>query len=122
MLGGGLVIALGSILDWRTGTSGLSFDSTGLFGILVLLMGLGIAFLGAQSAFGLSVGLPEKIAGLSLGQWALIEAFTCFIWAFALISADFIEAGVHITWLGGAIATVGAVLNLREAPAAATSI
>ncbi len=120
MLGGGVLIALGSILDWRGGQSGLNFDSAGLYGILVLLIGAGIAFVGANKAFGLNVSLPDEILGLSMTQWVLIEAFTVFIWAFALLSAEFIDFGVHLTWIGGAVTLAGAVLELRQAPTTST--
>lgn len=125
MLGGGALMVLGSLLDWRgfrgAGTSGVSFDSMGLFGILVLLIGLGLVAIGAIRAFGLSVDLPDNIAGFSLNQLALIEAFAVFLWSFALISADFIKVGVHLTWIGGAAAVAGAILAQREATPSTTA-
>lgn len=118
-------MVLGSLLDWRgfrgAGTSGVSFDSMGLFGILVLLIGLGLVAIGAIRAFGLSVDLPDNIAGFSLNQLALIEAFAVFLWSFALISADFIKVGVHLTWIGAAAAVAGAILAQREATPSTTA-
>ncbi len=130
MMGGGVLIVLGSILRWRDfslgfgsgGISGLNFDNMGLFGIIALLIGLGLTAIGAIRAFNVSVNLPDSIAGFSLDQLGLIEAFTVFLWSFALISANFIGIGVHLTWIGAALATAGAVLSLREQPATTTAI
>ena len=113
MLGGGALMVIATLLDWRGESAGLSFDSMGLFGIVVLLSGLMIAAVGGIRAFGANVSLPDDIAGFSLDQICLVDAFTAFIWTFALISGDFVEIGVHLTWLGAAIAATGAALNLR---------
>ena len=118
LLGGGVLIALSTILDQRAGDSGLSFDVAGLYGLLMLVIGVGIAVVGASRAFGFDLPIPDEILGLSLDKWALIEGFTAFIWAFALITAEFVDFGVHLQWIGGAVVVAGAVLSLRQAPAA----
>ncbi len=129
MLGGGALIVLGSILNWRDfgfgggGVSGLSFDNLGFFGIFALLIGLGLAAIGAIRAFGVSVNLPDSIAGFSLDQLGLIEAFTVFLWSFALVSANGVAIGAHLSWIGGALAAAGAFLGTRDqAPTTTTTI
>lgn len=122
MLVGGVVMAIGTLLDWRSflsvGTSGLSFDSMGLFGIIALILGLAIAAVGAIKAFGLGVNLPDNILGHTLYQALMVDAFAIFIWTFAWIAADFTGGGVHLTWIGAAVAMVGAALAEKSATAA----
>jgi len=118
MLVGGILMALGTFLDWVPRSSGLSFGSMGLFGIITLVIGIGIGAVGAINAFGLPVELPDKIFGYTPGQLAMIDAFIVFIWTFALVATDFAEAGIHMTWIGAAMAMVGAALI--DQPAATT--
>ena len=118
MLGGGVLMVLGSILNWGPSTSGLSTDLFGLLGILILLSGAAIAGLAAVRAFAPQVGLPDDIIGFSLEQVAVILGFTMFLWSFSAITIDGIEFGAHLTWIGSAAATVGAVLSARSATGA----
>ncbi len=122
MLVGGAVMAIATLLDWRSGfgqgTSGLSLDTMGLFGIITLLIGIAIAAVGAISAFGLSVNLPDRVLGHTLNQLMMVDAFIIFLWTFAWIAADFTGAGVHLTWIGAAVAMVGAALADKTANAA----
>lgn len=119
MLGGGAVMVLGSILKWFEGTSGLETDVTGLLGIFVLLSGLLVIGVGAVRAFGANVNLPDDIAGFSLDQICLFDAFAAFLWTFALVVEDGNKIGLHLSWLGAAVAVAGAVLSSRQTPAAA---
>jgi len=116
LLGGGLLIALGTILDWFPGASGLNVDFNGLFGIVALLIGLGLAAVGAIRAFAPDTKLPDEIAGFSFDQLSFVEAVTVFLWSFALIFESGTKIGLHLTWIGGAVATAGAVLSMRNAP------
>jgi len=122
MLVGGILMAIGTFLDWRSflsfGSSGLSLDSMGLFGIITLILGIIIAAVGAIKAFGLSVNLPDEIIGHTLGQLLMVDAFIVFLWTFALVAADFVGGGVHLTWIGAAVAMVGAGLAEKSATAA----
>ncbi|MFN3219302.1 MAG: hypothetical protein ACE367_22670 [Acidimicrobiales bacterium] len=114
MLGGGVLVALGSILDWRTGTSGLNFDNMGLFGLIVLLSGVALAAVGGIRAFAPQTSLPDAVAGFSLDQILFMLGVTVFLWSFALIAADFVEIGVHLTWIGAAAAVAGTILSMRK--------
>jgi len=120
MLGGGVVVALGSILDWRdfglgNGLSGLSFDNMGLFGLIVLLAGIALAAVGGIRAFAPQTSLPSALAGFTLDQLLFFLGVTVFLWSFALIAADATAIGVHLTWIGAAVAVAGLVLSMRKA-------
>jgi len=122
MLGGGVLTALGSVLKWRgfgfgSDISGLSFDNMGLFGLLVLVIGLALAAIGGIRAFAPDTSLPESIAVFTLDQALFILAVTVFLWSFALISATAVKVGVHLTWIGAAIAAVGLALGMRSTSA-----
>lgn len=121
LLGGGVLIVIGTILDWGPSTSGLDTDLNGLFGIIALLIGLGMIALGAIRAFSPSTSLPDSIAGFSMDQIVLAEALTVFLWSFALVFEDGAKAGVHLTWIGGAVALAGAVLSLRGTGSTSTT-
>jgi hypothetical protein len=118
MLVGGILMAVGTLLDWRTSTSGLSLDSMGLFGIITLILGIAIVGFGAIRAFGISVKLPDKVLGHTLSQFLMVDAFIVFLWTFALVAADATGAGVHLSWIGAAGAMVGAGLVGKSTAAA----
>lgn len=123
MLVGGVLMIIGSFLDWRPGTSGISTDSLGLLGILTLLFGLGLAVKGGIKAFAPETELPEEVGGLSTDKISVFLSATIFLWTFGMISGDFVEFGIHLTWIGAAIATVGGVMSFRDNNVApATSI
>jgi hypothetical protein len=114
MLGGGVLIVLATFLNWAPSTSGLNTDLNGLFGILILLIGLGFIAVGAIRAFSPSTSLPEEIAGFSLDQLGFAEALTVFLWSFALVAEDGVKFGAHLAWIGGAVALAGVILALRS--------
>lgn len=123
LLGGGVLAALGSILDWRdfgfgSGTSGLSLDNMGLFGIIVLLVGVAMAAVGGIRAFAPQTSLPDAVAGFTLNQILFILGVTVFLWSFALIAADGTAIGVHLTWIGAAAAVAGTILSMRTVDSA----
>lgn len=114
MLGGGVVVVLGTILNWGPEISGLNTDINGFFGILALLMGIAMAAVGGIKAFSPTTTLPEEFLGMSLGQWMFAAAFAVFLGSFSLITEDGTKIGVHLTWLGAAVAAVGAILFIRN--------
>ncbi len=120
-LGGGVLIALGTILDWGPGIGGLNTDFNGLFGIIALLIGIGLAAVGAIRAFSPSTSLPDQIAGLSLDQLGFIEALAVFIFAFSLLTESGTKIGLHLTWIGAAVALVGVILALRNPSSSSTT-
>ncbi|MGI9625139.1 MAG: hypothetical protein ACR2PK_20100 [Acidimicrobiales bacterium] len=121
MLVGGALMIIGSFLDWGPGTSGLSTDVLGLLGILTLLIGLVLAIKGGINAFAPETDLPDELGGLSTDKISVFLSASIFLWTFGLISADFVEIGVHLTWIGAAVATVGGVMTLRDADTAPTT-
>ncbi|MCP4087288.1 MAG: hypothetical protein GY745_19910 [Actinomycetia bacterium] len=76
LVGGGVLMVLGSILDWSPNPSGLSTGAVGLLGIFVLLFGISVGLIGATRAFGLAVPLPDQLLGFTQDQIALVLAFT----------------------------------------------
>ncbi|MGI9601272.1 MAG: hypothetical protein ACR2QE_05280 [Acidimicrobiales bacterium] len=114
MLGGGILMVLGPILKWGGDTSGVSTDAAGLLGIIVLLSGLFILGVGAVRAFGIEVAIPERIAGFTIEQICLIDGFAAFLWVFAFATEDGTKIGLHLTWLGAALATAGAAVAIRQ--------
>lgn len=108
------MVILGVILDWASGLSGLNIDLNGLFGIIALLIGVGLVALGAIKAFSPTTSLPSGFAGFSLDQIVFTEAVTVFLWSFALVAADGTKIGLHLTWIGAAVAVAGSVLTLRN--------
>jgi len=118
MLVGGIMMAIGTFLDWQSGPRsgiGLGLDTLGLLGIFALLIGLALVAVGAIRAFGLSVALPEQILGFTLLQLLMIDAFVVFLWTFSHIASDFLSGGVHLTWIGAALGAVGAGLASKSA-------
>ena len=89
LLAGGVLMLIGSILDWGPSTSGLDLDIFGLLGIVTLLTGVFLGFLGANQAFGLGVGLPDQLAGFSLGQIAFADALVMLMATLGAMTADF---------------------------------
>ena len=110
-------MVLGPILKWVGDTRGVSTTATGLLGVLVLLSGLLVIAVGAIRAFNVEVALPDEIAGFSVEQICLCDAFASFLWTFAYIFESGTKIGLHVTWLGAAVATTGAALAMRQ-PAA----
>ena len=122
LLGGGVLIVLGTILDWGPSTSGMNTDFNGLFGIIALLIGIGLAAIGAIRAFSPSTSLPDNIGGFSLDQLGFAESLAVFLFSFSLITEDGAKIGLHLTWIGGAIAIAGTVLSMRSASSSASTI
>ena len=119
MLGGGVAMFLGAILDWRGGQSGINFDSMGLFGLLTLVIGAAVAGVAIVRAFAPQVSLPENIMGFSLTQCSVAASLTVFLWTFGTISAEFVDFGLHLAWIGGAAAVAGGVMAGTESTTSA---
>lgn len=113
MVGGAVLMVLGSILDWGPNTSGLSTSAVGLLGLFVLLFGLIIGLIGAIRAFGVALELPAQLVGFTQDQIAIVLGFTAFLWTFGTITRDNSAFGLHLTWIGAAVATAGAFIEHR---------
>ena len=113
-LGGGLLLFLASLFDWREGIAALSTDSFGLLGLFALLAGLGLAVVAALRLFAPQVELRPTIAGFRLDQVLLVVAATAFVWTFSSISGFRTTGALHLAWIGAAIATAGCALALRQ--------
>ncbi len=125
MLGGGALLFISSFLNWfKLGPfsqSGLDTDITGLQGIVILLIGAGVAAVAAIRAFASdSVKLPEAIVGLTLNQVILILGFAAFLMMFGLQFADNTSIGVVLGWIAAAVIVAGAVMEDRS-PAAGSA-
>ena len=118
-----MLIAIGTFLDWAGAfggsVNGLDTDLNGLFGFIALLIGIGLAVVGGIKAFSPSTSLPDNIAGFTLDQISFTEALAVFIFAFSLVFESGTKIGLHLTWIGAAVAIAGSVLSLLRSPASA---
>lgn len=114
MLGGGILMVVGPLLNWFRGTRGIDVDVFGLLGIFVILSGLLVLALGVIRLSGAETGLPDEIVGFRLEQLVAIDAFASFLWSFALVFESGTRLGLHVSWFGAAAATAGALLALRR--------
>ncbi len=121
MMGGGILMLIGSFLDWRFANAGLSTDAMGLLGILTLLFAIAIIGVPALRMFSPSTALPGAVAGFAIDKVLVILAATVFLWTFGQISADRVDFGTHLTWIGAAVAAVGGVMTMHEAGSPATT-
>lgn len=119
MLGGGILMVVGPILDWFRGTRGVDVDVFGLLGIFVILSGLMVLGLGVIRVARIETGLPDEILGFRLEQFVAVDAFASFLWCFALVFESGTRLGLHVSWLGAAAATTGALLALHAPTQAA---
>ena len=51
---------------------------------------------------------------MSLEKIAVILAVSIFLWTFGLIAGEQVKFGVHLTWIGAAIAAAGGVMTMRN--------
>lgn len=129
-IAGGALLFIGSFLDWwgfdSFGFSGTDTDVNGLQGLFALVIGAAIAVVAALSAFAPQVNLPQRVAGFSLDRLLLMLAFSAFLMSFGAIFWDIDpigpKIGIHLSWIGAAVATVGYFLESNEdAPAPSPS-
>lgn len=125
MLGGGALLFISSFLNWFKfgpfSQSGLDTDLTGLQGIVILLIGGGVAAIAAIRAFAAdNVKLPDSILGLTLNQVILILGFSAFLMMFGLQFANNTSIGVVLGWIAAAVVVAGAVMEDRS-PAAGSA-
>lgn len=119
LLGGGVLLAIGTILKWHTGITGISTDAHGLQGIFCLIIGVAVAGTVAAKAFGGKDVLPADILGFSPNQMYLKLGFAAFIISFGLQFAVTTEIGLLLSWIGAAAIVVGAVLEDKAGDTAA---
>lgn len=120
MLGGGILMLVGPVLNWFPGARGIEVDLFGLLGLFIVLAGLFVLAFGAVRAFDLETGLPDEVGGFRIEQFCVVDAFASFLWSFALVFESGTRFGLHITWVGAAVATAGGLLALRQ-PAGSTA-
>ena len=75
--------------------------------------GLIIVLIGATRAFGIAIELPAQLVGFTQNQVAVVLGFTAFLWTFGTIARDNSAFGLHLTWIGSAVATAGAFIEHR---------
>ncbi len=119
MLGGGALLFISSFLNWFKfgpfSQSGLDTDITGLQGIVILLIGAGVAAVAAIRAFaGDSVTLPDAVLGLTLNQVILVLGFAAFLMMFGLQFANNTSVGVVLGWIAAAVVVAGVIVDDRS--------
>lgn len=116
-----MLIVIATLLDWvgfgSVGFNGFEIDFFGLLGIFTIVFGLAIAAAGAIHAFAPQVRdqMPQAIMGFTPPQVVTILSFTVFLWLFSFITIDILDAkiGIHLGWIGGALATAGGIMESR---------
>lgn len=121
---GGALILISSFLTWFDfgffTFNAYNSDLLGFTGIFLLLLSLILLVGTAIRAFAPQVDMPDGIMGFTPNDVALFAGFACFVWGFSAAFVDGSEAtGTLLCALGGVVAVVGAVLEMRvdEAPA-----
>ncbi len=113
MMAGGGILAISTLLDWRFNSSGLNTDYWGLYGVFVLLIGLGVAGVVAARTFG-NVSLPDDILGFTLDQTIVVLAFAAFLPTFGMqLGGNGAKIGLTLAWLASAAIVVGSVLKQK---------
>ena len=112
MIGGGVLMFLGSFLDWLNSFTGFDIDRFGLQGIFVLFMGAAVAAVGGIRGFAPQVNLPSEILGLSLSKVVVVFGLSAFLICFGLMFVDGDTGiGLFLGWIGGALAVAGAIME-----------
>ena len=118
-IGGGLVIVIGSFLDWfgagDFGVNGWDTDQFGLLGILVALIGAVLAIGGLLTASGNDENMPDQVLGLSRNQLHLALGFAVFVPMFGLQFASNTKFGITLGWIGAALVVAAAIMEQNEA-------
>lgn len=113
---GGLGMAASSFVGWsEIPTTGGLISQTGwdmgTLGLMQTIIGVGIALFGLAVMLGRNAN--EKLGPLSGNQWAFLFSVAVALWGFGLVFDDNPQFGVLSTWVSGAVAAVGALMNDR---------
>lgn len=123
ILGGGVLLLIGSFLDWFSvgpfDANAYDTDFFGLQGILILILSVELIGVAAVKAFAPQVNLPERLLGYSLAQLTTVAAVAAFLTTFGQWFRDNSAFGVFLAGIGAAVALAGAVWE-QQNPAAAS--
>ena len=116
---GGVLVFVSTFMDWvggsRQGWNVYDSDT----GILLLLLALDLIATAAIRSFAPQVKLPDQILGFNLNELALMAGFAAMVWGLSIATTDGSEGGAVLGFLGGLVATIGAIVETRadSAPA-----
>lgn len=128
-IGGGVLIALSTFLNWwsvgdgdfSASSNAWSTESYGLLGIILFAIGVVLAGGGIMTATGNDEQLPDQLLGLSRDQLHLALGFAAFVPTFSFQFADAAAIGVTLGWLGAAGVIASAMMEMKQdGPAAPT--
>jgi hypothetical protein len=118
ILGGGVLLLIGSFLDWFSvgpfGANAYDSDLFGLTGILILLLSIELIAVSAIQAFAPQVNLPEKLLGYSLAQLTAVAALAAFLTAFGQWFRSNSAIGVFLAGIGAGVALAGAIWEQQQ--------
>lgn len=122
ILGGGVLLLIGSFLDWFSfgpfGANAYDSDFFGLTGILILLLSIELIAVSAIQAFAPQVNLPEKLLGYSLAQLTTVAALAAFLTAFGQWFRSNSAFGVFLAGIGAGVALAGAIWEQQQGASA----
>lgn len=90
LIGGGILLFISTLLDWRTfgpGFNGWETASWGLLGFIVAAIGAAVAVGVALTTFG-NVSLPDSTLGFSRSQLHMVLGLSAFLITFGQIGAN----------------------------------
>lgn len=117
LIGGGAVMFIATLLDWRErggfSVSGWDTDAWGLMGVFVAIIGIVIAVGVAVTTFA-DVSLPDDILGFSRTQLYVSLAEAAFLINFGQQFASDWGIGILLGWLAAGVAVAGGIIELRS--------
>ncbi len=118
LMAGGLVLLIGSFLDWQSlGPFGFNAWDRGLLGFFLLVIsGVAIA-VGAIGAFAPQVSLPSDLLGFTPVKFAMALGAAAFLISFGLLfMAEGFKIGSILATLGSAAIAVGGFIDKASPP------
>ncbi|MGI9625140.1 MAG: hypothetical protein ACR2PK_20105 [Acidimicrobiales bacterium] len=116
---GGALILISTFLTWfdfgRVTFNAYSGDLLGFTGIFLLVLSLVLLVGTGIRTFAPQVNMPDGILGFTPNEIGLFAGFASFLWGFSFLFSDAAETtGALLCAIGGVVAVVGAVLEMRE--------
>jgi hypothetical protein len=121
MLAGGGLMAISTFINWRNDEAGLGNALFGLLGLLTLVFALAIIAVGAIRLADSDLKLPQSVAGFSVEQLVTIMAVAVLVPTFGSLSGERVNGGLHLAWLGAALAAAGGLLAARNSESMTTT-
>jgi hypothetical protein len=115
-------MAISTFVNWRNDEAGLGNALFGLLGLLTLVFALAIIAVGAIRLADTDLKLPQSVAGFSVEQLVTILAIAVLVPTFGSLSGEErVNGGLHLAWLGAALAAAGGLLAARNSETATTT-